>query len=498
MHYDPARPRAVFLGPSLPLSEAKALLPGANYYPPVRLGDVYRLMGSGVHTLVLIDGLFDAVTPVWQRELLEALERGIRVIGAASMGALRAAELHPYGMEGVGQVFQWYRDGHIEGDDEVALMHAAEPPWRALSLPLVNIRHALAGAQAEGLLTPAQTESLLTLARNTFYGYRSTARLLRHARAQAWPRVDALAEYLRERAPDLKAEDARRALKRAGEPARPPVRWAVPARCAASAEQFRAAAHLRRGLWRADGHLYPGTVALKLLAAEPARLADLVSAVSKAFLLERALEARGVVCPAGFAEDYRRAWEARFVSGERADWLRANGLTEAEFHDGVGAYARLEWALADPARAGLVPRDDYPLLRGLLAEAGDFALSPSASVPGIVLAQAADPGLRLRLAEYRLLADWAQGEGIACPDAVLAEAWEALGLRPDQAAAAAGRGGQQLRRLVAERALADWLVAQGPVWLGWASWSADSALLARMQLSGEAGRRLPAHAELSP
>ena len=45
---------------------------------------------------------------------------GTQVFGAASMGALRAAELAPFGMIGVGAIFAAYRDGRLTGDDEVA------------------------------------------------------------------------------------------------------------------------------------------------------------------------------------------------------------------------------------------------------------------------------------------------------------------------------------------------------------------------------------------
>ena len=39
------------------------------------------------------------------------------------MGALRAAELHVFGMVGVGRVFELFRDGLLEDDDEVAVAH---------------------------------------------------------------------------------------------------------------------------------------------------------------------------------------------------------------------------------------------------------------------------------------------------------------------------------------------------------------------------------------
>src|SRR5262245_58167109 len=122
MTYDPQTPIAVFLGPSLDLATARSILP-ANYYPPVRMGDVYRLLTTGVRLIVLLDGVFHAAAPVWPREILAALKAGISVVGASSMGALRAAELAPYGMIGWGTVFQWYMQGQIAGDDEVALLH---------------------------------------------------------------------------------------------------------------------------------------------------------------------------------------------------------------------------------------------------------------------------------------------------------------------------------------------------------------------------------------
>ena len=59
----------------------------------------------------LIDGYFDGVPAVAHKEILWALDQGIRVLGAASMGALRAAELAPFGMEGVGAIWRDYADG---------------------------------------------------------------------------------------------------------------------------------------------------------------------------------------------------------------------------------------------------------------------------------------------------------------------------------------------------------------------------------------------------
>src|SRR5262245_54789158 len=104
------RSTVVFLGPSLPRQAAESIL-AADYRPPVRKGDIYALLTSGVSRIIIIDGIFHNAPSVWQREILAALDQGIEVLGASSMGALRAAELHTFGMQGFGTIFEWYRDG---------------------------------------------------------------------------------------------------------------------------------------------------------------------------------------------------------------------------------------------------------------------------------------------------------------------------------------------------------------------------------------------------
>ena len=215
MDYDARFPIAVFVGPTIGVEAARVILPKANYYPPVKMGDVYRLLGTGVRRILVVDGVFHSATPVWQRELLSALDLGIEVYGASSMGALRAAELRPFGMIGVGTIFEWYRDGVIDADDEVALMHGDEAAgYRALSEPLVNIRATLAAAADAGAVSPAEAEEALAWARSTFYAERSYSDLLRRA-ATAWPADTAgrFGDFIRRHAVNLKEADARAALR---------------------------------------------------------------------------------------------------------------------------------------------------------------------------------------------------------------------------------------------------------------------------------------------
>jgi hypothetical protein len=71
---------------------------------------------------------------------LAVLESGIPVLGAASLGAKRAAELQAFGMEGVGSIFQDYADERLTRDDAVLVVHApAALGWRPLSLALVDV-----------------------------------------------------------------------------------------------------------------------------------------------------------------------------------------------------------------------------------------------------------------------------------------------------------------------------------------------------------------------
>ena len=209
---DSQLPVAVFLGPTLALPEARRILP-ANYLPPVRLGDLYALLATSIETVVIIDGLFDGTTPVWQREILAVLESGRQVFGASSMGALRATELSPYGMQGFGQVFEWYRDGVIDGDDEVALLHGVEElDYVKVSEPLINIRYTLRKALEAGVLSPAHHDSVIATLKASYFGERSFTAVMSLLQEADGP-VEALMDFVKEHHVDLKKQDAKDLLE---------------------------------------------------------------------------------------------------------------------------------------------------------------------------------------------------------------------------------------------------------------------------------------------
>lgn len=177
----------VFVGPTLDLGSARQLL-DAIYLPPVAQGDLYRAALLKPVAIGIIDGYFERLPAVWHKEILWALSQGIHVFGAASMGALRAAELDRYGMCGVGQVYQHFASGRLSDDDEVAVAHGdADTGYRPLSEAMVNIRATLRAALQRGVISGAGERSFSEFAKGMFYPDRCYPRLFREALRQDVP-----------------------------------------------------------------------------------------------------------------------------------------------------------------------------------------------------------------------------------------------------------------------------------------------------------------------
>jgi hypothetical protein len=205
----------VFVGPSLPLAQAR-LIVDADYRPPAARGDVYRAALARPWGIGIIDGYFERVPAVWHKEILWALSRGTHVFGASSMGALRAAELASFGMVGVGEIFEAFRAGALTDDDEVTIAHAdADAGYRAASTALVDMRATLAFAREQGVLSEPHAGALLALAQRTHYVDRNYPRLIADARTQQLPTrvLDQLERWLPEHEVAQKHKDAVRLLE---------------------------------------------------------------------------------------------------------------------------------------------------------------------------------------------------------------------------------------------------------------------------------------------
>jgi hypothetical protein len=200
----------VFTGPTISPTEARRELE-AVYLPPAAEGDVYRATLKRPEAIGIIDGYFQSTPTVRHKEILWAMSQGIHVFGSASIGALRAVELAAFGMEGVGAIFESYRDGILEDDDEVAIAHGpSEVGFLAGSEAMVNIRQTLHNAERVGIISTEVRTALEKIGKELFYPDRNYPVLLRCASECGLPEAELsrLRRWLPEGRADQKRQDA--------------------------------------------------------------------------------------------------------------------------------------------------------------------------------------------------------------------------------------------------------------------------------------------------
>lgn len=199
----------VFTGPSLAVREVSCALPEAVVKPPAARGDLYRARRDGAMLILLIDGVFAHHLAVSPREVIDVVRDGATVVGASSMGALRAAECAPAGVAGVGLVYRLFRRGVLENDDEVAVALSSDRDFAATSVALVNVRYAVSKARRARLLTSLEGARIVAAAKGMFYAERTWPDILRQANVG-----DSAGDVLRFcQGRDLKRQDALQAVR---------------------------------------------------------------------------------------------------------------------------------------------------------------------------------------------------------------------------------------------------------------------------------------------
>lgn len=161
----------IFTGPSLGVNDARTVL-DADYRAPVKRGDITSVINENPDIIGIIDGVFHQQPAVSPREILDAINRGITVVGSSSMGALRAAELDQYGMKGIGYVYEQYANGFLESDDDVAVTLDPDS-FEQLSEALVNINYNFTVAFRQGIINESEFDELCGVAKSIFYPKRS-------------------------------------------------------------------------------------------------------------------------------------------------------------------------------------------------------------------------------------------------------------------------------------------------------------------------------------
>ncbi len=207
----------VFAGPSL---HGTGVRSGQAFdlAAPARCGDLMRAVLAGRKVIGLIDGMFESGPAVWHKEILFALDAGCHVLGAASMGALRAAECWRFGMAGIGRIFEDYRDGRRSADADVAVAHGpAELDHVPLTVPLVDVDDMIERIRADGLLDRQSATAITAAAARTHFKARTWRQVLADAGLPE-PLRRAIPGWIAASGPALKARDALLLLDRLDEP----------------------------------------------------------------------------------------------------------------------------------------------------------------------------------------------------------------------------------------------------------------------------------------
>jgi len=124
--------------------------------------------------IAIVDGFFENTASVRHKEILYAISKGVKVYGAASMGALRASELNYFGMEGIGKIYHAYLSNKITDDDEVCVLHRPEKSnYEPISDAMVNIRETIRAALTQSIINESSALHLLSISKLLHYKERS-------------------------------------------------------------------------------------------------------------------------------------------------------------------------------------------------------------------------------------------------------------------------------------------------------------------------------------
>ncbi len=342
----------LFTGPSMPPASVP---PGADLEvrPPAGQGDVYRAARERPWGIGVVDGYFERVPSIWHKEILWAMSEGVHVFGAASMGALRAAELAAFGMVGVGEVFARICAGEITDDDEVAVAHArAEHGYRSLSEAQVNIRATLAAAVTAGRCSGAVAQRLVSAGKQMFYAERTWPALFAEGRRSGLTslEIEALERWLPEGRVDQKRRDAQRMVEvMLAHRAKHPRPLEVGFHFEHTNLWDQAAERMRRddGEEREAGGDEELLQELRLEGDESRYDLAINGALVRSYAEE--LASRGALTPdSGLirhtAALYRR--ERGLLTAERTEaWLEREGVVGEEFYALIVREAKLRWAV---------------------------------------------------------------------------------------------------------------------------------------------------------
>lgn len=207
----------VYLGPTLSRDEAIKIL-DADYRDPAKKGDFLMLSRDSDEKKYVgfVDGVFLHDYPPSPIEVYHlATRKNIELIGAASLGALRAVELEKFGMKGIGKIFELYRNGIIDADDEVAVTFVRENNILQ-SEAMIDIRFNLFLAYKKGIITNQTKKRFAKIAKNIYFPFRNYEDIIKLTQQQfplIHDELESFRNYILKNRDSLKARDAIKLLK---------------------------------------------------------------------------------------------------------------------------------------------------------------------------------------------------------------------------------------------------------------------------------------------
>jgi TfuA protein len=207
----------IFLGPSLSHDKARKIFE-ADFRGPAKKGDLLRLSSIVDDTTIvgLVDALFLQDYPPSPIEVYQLmLNKNIILLGAASLGALRAVELEKFGMIGIGKIFELYKKGKLTADDEVAVTFV-EGEHHLQSEAMIDIRFNLFLAYRRGIINDRTKKTIAKIAKRIYFPYRNYTDILEQTEKQ-YPTISddlkSFRTYMIENRQSLKERDTIKLIK---------------------------------------------------------------------------------------------------------------------------------------------------------------------------------------------------------------------------------------------------------------------------------------------
>jgi len=200
----------IFAGPSISHQQLAGMTT-ADIAPPIRRGDIDQF--SEHDLFVILDGEFGQNLSVSPKEILSLLNARKIVIGASSMGALRASELDTCGMIGVGWVYEHFTSAAFRRDDDVALAYSPLD-LSPITVPTIDVEYWTALLFERNLISTKEKKIICQTTRKIFYAERTEGKLMRELeRVIGSNRLKHLLTYTSGAIPNIKYLDAIQAVE---------------------------------------------------------------------------------------------------------------------------------------------------------------------------------------------------------------------------------------------------------------------------------------------